>query len=111
MKNKCNTTSTCSSNSNVNWYRNNHENPKSFSMIDKTLPTSKVSEHDVKLMEFIKLCESLESTINELTKLRDSPRINDEYWKFRSKVVEIKNSAIVESYGRNCFTWKFIGDE
>lgn len=66
-----------------------------------------VSKKDEKLKEFIELCSAIECCVVELTRERDSPRLNDEYFQLRNVVVKVKNEAIVEAFNSKCFDWKF----
>lgn len=66
-----------------------------------------VGVKDRKLKEFVRLCVLLEGCIGELVRERDSPRVNDDYYRLRSELVKVRSAAIVEAYNSKCLEWKF----
>ena len=64
------------------------------------------SGYDTDLKLFIKCCEELDSIIVKLNRERDRPRTNEEYFKFKKSLGEMRDKAVLEAYSRKCLTWK-----
>lgn len=77
-----------------------------FDNVNKKQKTS----FDMELIRFVQLCSELLENIDSLNKYRDSVRTNEDYYKFKKELINIRNRAIIEAYDRECLQWKIINE-